>query len=79
MTVPAVLSLTSIGVAHKTGIRYVGEANPKIITSVDNAEWQGTSLTSMAIGYGLTQTPLQTLALYNAVANKGKMMRPQLV
>jgi cell division protein FtsI (penicillin-binding protein 3) len=33
----------------------------------------------MAIGYEVTQTPLQTLALYNAVANNGRMMRPQLV
>ena len=71
--------LTAIGVTQQTGIRYVGEATPKVITSVDNPEWQGTSLTSMAIGYGLTQTPLQTLALYNAVANNGRMMRPQLV
>ena len=27
----------------------------------------------------MTQTPLQTLTLYNAIANNGKMMRPQLV
>ena len=33
----------------------------------------------MAIGYELTQTPLQTLALYNAVANNGVMVRPLLV
>lgn len=33
----------------------------------------------MAIGYELTQTPLQTLTLFNAVANNGTMVRPQLV
>ena len=33
----------------------------------------------MAIGYEVTQTPLQTLALYSAVANNGKMMKPVFV
>jgi cell division protein FtsI (penicillin-binding protein 3) len=33
----------------------------------------------MAIGYEVTQTPLQTLALYGAIANNGKMMRPTFV
>ena len=71
--------LKALGVTEKTGIRYVGEADPKVKTSVDDPGWRGTTLTSMSIGYGLTQTPLQTLALYNAVANNGRMMRPQLV
>ena len=71
--------LKAIGVTEKTGIRYVGEANPKVKTSVDDRAWTGLSLTQMAIGYEVTQTPLQTLALYNAVANNGRMMRPQLV
>jgi cell division protein FtsI (penicillin-binding protein 3) len=33
----------------------------------------------MAIGYEIQQTPLQTLAFYNAVANNGKFLRPQFV
>ena len=33
----------------------------------------------MAVGYGFQQTPLQTLAFYNAVANDGKMLKPQFV
>jgi cell division protein FtsI (penicillin-binding protein 3) len=33
----------------------------------------------MSFGYNLTISPLQTLTLYNAVANGGKMMRPYLV
>jgi len=71
--------LKALGVADKTGIRYVGEAEPKVKTSVNDAGWTGLSLTQMAIGYEVTQTPLQTLALYNAIANNGRMMRPQLV
>ena len=33
----------------------------------------------MAFGYEVLISPLQTLTLYNAVANNGKMMRPYLV
>lgn len=33
----------------------------------------------MAFGYGVSITPLQTLALYNAVANNGKMIKPIFV
>ena len=46
---------------------------------MEDRGWTGLSLTQMAIGYEVTQTPLQTLALYNAIANNGRMMRPQLV
>ncbi len=37
------------------------------------------ALVNMAYGYGLEVTPLHTLALYNAVANGGKMVAPRLV
>jgi cell division protein FtsI (penicillin-binding protein 3) len=33
----------------------------------------------MSFGYGLQVSPLQTLTLYNAIANNGKMMKPYLV
>ena len=33
----------------------------------------------MSIGYELKMTPLQTLALYNAVANEGTLLQPQFV
>ena len=33
----------------------------------------------MAYGYGLEMTPLQTLNLFNAVANDGKLIRPMIV
>lgn len=37
------------------------------------------ALVNMAYGYGLEVTPLHTLALYNAVANNGRMVAPRLV
>jgi cell division protein FtsI (penicillin-binding protein 3) len=33
----------------------------------------------MAFGYGVSITPMQTLAFYNAVANNGEMVKPQFV
>ncbi|MGJ7033935.1 penicillin-binding protein [Niabella hirudinis] len=37
------------------------------------------NMLTMSFGYALNVSPLQTLTLYNAVANGGKMMRPYLV
>ena len=41
--------------------------------------WSATTLPWMAFGYEVLVSPLQTLALYNAVANNGRMMKPYLV
>lgn len=70
--------LKDIGVTEKTGIKYVGEEAP-IYREPSNSDWADSDMTSMAIGYSIQLTPLQTLTLYNAVANGGKMVRPQLV
>ena len=49
------------------------------IPSPDSRNWSGTDLGSIAIGYSVTVTPLHTLTFYNAIANKGKMMKPYIV
>ena len=36
-------------------------------------------LGSAAIGYAVTETPLHIVTFYNAIANRGKMMKPYLV
>ena len=41
--------------------------------------WSPTDLIQVAIGYSATETPLHIVTFYNAVANKGKMMKPYLV
>lgn len=71
--------LQSLGVHESTGIRLAGESQPQVYTEVGSGRWSGLSLTQMSIGYEVTQTPLQTLSLYNTIANGGRMMRPQLV
>lgn len=71
--------LQSLGVDAPTGIRLAGESTPQVYQNAGDGRWSGLSLTQMSIGYEVTQTPLQTLTLYNAVANNGKSLRPQLV
>jgi cell division protein FtsI (penicillin-binding protein 3) len=61
-----------------TGIDLKGEIKPAIYKP-GSRHWSNTTLPWMSFGYNLTISPLQTLTLYNAVANGGKMMRPYLV
>lgn len=42
-------------------------------------KWYATTLGLMSFGYGLEITPLQTLTLYNAIANNGTMVAPRLI
>jgi cell division protein FtsI (penicillin-binding protein 3) len=61
-----------------TGIDLKGERSP-IVFRPGSKYWSATTLPWMAFGYNIAVSPLQTLTLYNAVANKGKMLRPYLV
>ena len=55
-----------------------GEQEPKI-AKLGNANWDRVALTRMAYGYATLIPPLHTLAMYNAIANDGKYVRPHLV
>ncbi len=70
--------LKGFGLADSLGIDLAGEPKPTM-HAPGSKYWYGTSLPWMAIGYEFLQTPLQTLALYNAVANNGTLVRPQFV
>jgi cell division protein FtsI (penicillin-binding protein 3) len=61
-----------------TGIDLAGETSP-IIKSPKSRTWSASTLPWMAFGYEVLVSPLQTLTLYNAVANNGRMMKPYLV
>ncbi|HEY8396449.1 MAG TPA: penicillin-binding protein [Flavihumibacter sp.] len=61
-----------------SGIDLVGETQP-IIKTPKSKTWSAMSLPWMSFGYEVLVSPLQTLMLYNAVANNGKMMQPYLV
>jgi len=60
------------------GISIKGEGQ-SMIRNAGAKGWSGTSLPWISIGYESLITPLQTLTLYNAVANDGAMMKPMFV
>ena len=70
--------LKEIGIHQKLGLSILGEGTPFIKESTDPT-FTGITLPWMSIGYELKMTPLQTLALYNAVANEGMLLKPQFV
>lgn len=70
--------LRSFGLADTLGLDIKGEVKPTMYYPT-HPNWSGISLPWMAVGYEVQQTPLQTLAFYNAVANNGVFMKPQFV
>ena len=49
------------------------------IPSAKSPGWAMSVLGNMGFGYATMETPLHILNFYNAIANKGKMMKPYLV
>ena len=70
--------IDAIGLNKKLGLEFKGEGIPFIPQPKDK-NWSNLSLPWMAFGYGVSVTPLQTLTFYNAVANNGEMVKPQIV
>lgn len=76
--------LYALGLNKKIGTGIAGEAQPYIKHPTDKTKdgrklWSNVSLPWMSIGYEVNVTPLQIITLYNAIANGGKMMKPQFV
>jgi cell division protein FtsI (penicillin-binding protein 3) len=61
-----------------SGIDLIGETTP-VVKTPRSKTWSATSLPWMSFGYEVLVSPLQTLMLYNAVANDGVMMKPYLI
>ncbi|RAR73841.1 cell division protein FtsI (penicillin-binding protein 3) [Flavobacterium aciduliphilum] len=70
--------INKMGLNKPLGLSIKGEANP-FIPQPGTPRWNGMSLPWMAFGYGIEVTPMQTLTLYNAIANNGEMVKPQFV
>lgn len=68
----------SMKIGERFNLDIQGEGRAVIYTP-DDAMWSKTSLSSMAIGYAASVTPLHTLTFYNAIANNGKMMKPYFI
>ncbi len=64
---------------HKpSGIELLGES-VSMIPNPSGKNWSNVTLPWMSFGYNISISPLQTLMVYNAVANNGKMLKPYLV
>jgi cell division protein FtsI (penicillin-binding protein 3) len=70
--------LNSFHLNKPLGLPIPGEGVPRI-KQVKDKDWYGTSLAWISHGYESVVTPLQTLTLYNAIANGGKMVKPRFV
>ena len=70
--------LNAYGLNRKIGLPFKGEGTPRVPQPSDK-HWSSMSLPSMAFGYEVSITPLQTLTYYNSVANNGQMVKPQFV
>lgn len=70
--------LSSFGLNKPLGLTIPGEGKPLLKQTKDN-DWSGVTLPQMSYGYEVMITPLQTLTLYNAIANNGRMVKPHFV
>ncbi len=60
------------------GVSILGEGKP-VIPEPGHKIWSKNALPSMAYGYNMELTPLQTLAFYNAIANNGVLVKPRFI
>ncbi|RZK00348.1 MAG: penicillin-binding protein 2, partial [Flavobacterium sp.] len=70
--------VNNLGLNKPLGLPFQGEGKPVVHQTTDK-NWNPNILPWMAFGYSVAMTPLQTLTLYNAVANNGEMVKPQFV
>jgi cell division protein FtsI (penicillin-binding protein 3) len=70
--------ISNMGLDKPLGLPFQGEGKP-IVHKPGEKGWERNTLPWMAFGYSVAMTPMQTLTLYNAVANNGEMVKPQFV
>ncbi len=71
--------LYDMGLADRTGIDIMGEAKASLLDRNANGKYNQFTFLSMAYGYGISVTPINTLTFYNAIANNGYRVKPQIV
>jgi cell division protein FtsI (penicillin-binding protein 3) len=70
--------INNLGLNKPLGLPFKGEGRAYIPQPGEKG-WSAITLPWMAFGYNVSVTPLQTLTLYNAIANNGEMVKPQFV
>ena len=66
----------AFGFGNKTGVPLPGEARGSLTPA---REWSSIRFANIALGYGLTVTPLQLAYAYAAIANGGVLLEPAIV
>lgn len=66
----------AFGFGMKTGVALPGEARGILH---EPADWSGSTLPTMAIGYGVSVTGVQLATAYCAVANGGLLLQPRII
>ena len=56
----------------------IANLKPAYFVTPKDSGWSDTAFAWFCIGYNQTITPMQMLTFYNAIANSGKMVQPQL-
>lgn len=67
--------LHSMNIGEKLNLDIAGEATPRVALPKSDK----TALSRISIGYSLTVAPIQLIAFYNAIANNGRLVKPQFV
>lgn len=70
--------LNQFHLSERLNISIPGERTP-LLKNPDHELWWKGSLAQMSYGYEIDLTPLQILAFYNAIANRGTLVRPKFV
>ena len=69
--------LGTLGLDKVVGLDQMGTAAPLYERNVK--KWSTHTLPNMGYGYAIEIPPIQTLTLYNAIANRGRMVAPRLI
>lgn len=69
--------LNSLGFNKVVGLDQMGTASP--LYEQDIKRWSTHTLPNLGYGYAIEIPPIQTITLYNAIANRGRMVAPRLI
>lgn len=70
--------LKNMSYGKPDSIAGIANLKPAYFVTPKDSGWSDAAFAWFCIGYNQTITPVQTLTFYNAIANSGKMVQPQL-
>ena len=70
--------LDKMSYGKPNSITGIANLKPAYFVTPKDSGWSDTAFAWFCIGYNQTITPIQMLTFYNAIANSGKMVQPQL-